>query len=222
MPITSAPSPSPPGCGIEPLVEQFKRDHDDYNAIMAEALADRLAEAFAEMLHERARRDWGYGRDERLSTDDLIDEKYRGIRPAAGYPSCPDHTEKRAALEPARRRSRPRASADRELRDVSRQPRSAASTSPIPRPATSPLTWSPATRSKTTRPARPSHFGGRTLAGAEPGLRTGLSRSGSDAPITARPDDHSLFPCARCQPHGRREFWNDLSRVTRLTCCKVE
>ena len=62
---------------------------------MAKALADRLAEAFAELLHERARRDWGYGRDEGLSTDDLIDEKYRGIRPAAGYPACPDHTEKR-------------------------------------------------------------------------------------------------------------------------------
>ena len=62
---------------------------------MTKALADRLAEAFAEMLHERARRDWGYGRGERLSKDDLIEEKYRGIRPAAGYPSCPDHTEKR-------------------------------------------------------------------------------------------------------------------------------
>ncbi len=82
------------GFGTHELVEAFKRDHDDYNAIMAEALADRLAEAFAEFLHERARRDWGYGRDERLSTDDLIAEKYRGIRPAAGYPSCPDHTEK--------------------------------------------------------------------------------------------------------------------------------
>ncbi len=61
---------------------------------MIKALADRLAEAFAEMLHERARRDWGYGRDEALSKDDLIDEKYRGIRPASGYPACPDHTEK--------------------------------------------------------------------------------------------------------------------------------
>src|SRR5262245_47118839 len=61
---------------------------------MTQALADRLAEAFAEMLHERARRDWGYGRGERLSREDLIAEKYRGIRPAAGYPACPDHTEK--------------------------------------------------------------------------------------------------------------------------------
>jgi 5-methyltetrahydrofolate--homocysteine methyltransferase len=61
---------------------------------MVKALADRLAEAFAELLHERARRDWGFGRGERLSKDDLIAEKYRGIRPAAGYPSCPDHSEK--------------------------------------------------------------------------------------------------------------------------------
>ena len=61
---------------------------------MAEALADRLAEAFAEFLHKRVREDWGYGANERLTTDDLLDEKYRGIRPAAGYPACPDHTEK--------------------------------------------------------------------------------------------------------------------------------
>jgi 5-methyltetrahydrofolate--homocysteine methyltransferase len=82
------------GVGTLELVHKFKADHDDYNAIMVEALADRLAEAFAELLHERARRDWGYGRDERLSKEELIAEKYRGIRPAAGYPSCPDHTEK--------------------------------------------------------------------------------------------------------------------------------
>jgi 5-methyltetrahydrofolate--homocysteine methyltransferase len=82
------------GVGLEELVTRFKAVHDDYGAIMAEALADRLAEALAEMLHERARRDWGYGRDERLSKGELIAEKYRGIRPAAGYPSCPDHTEK--------------------------------------------------------------------------------------------------------------------------------
>ncbi len=82
------------GHGLQELVEQFKRDHDDYNAIMAEALADRLAEAFAECLHRRVRQEWGYGRDENLSPEELIDEKYRGIRPAAGYPACPDHTEK--------------------------------------------------------------------------------------------------------------------------------
>ncbi len=82
------------GLGGDELVRRFEADHDDYSAIMTKALADRLAEAFAELLHERARRDWGYGRGERLSQQDLIEEKYRGIRPAPGYPSCPDHTEK--------------------------------------------------------------------------------------------------------------------------------
>jgi 5-methyltetrahydrofolate--homocysteine methyltransferase len=83
------------GHGLEALVKKFKAEHDDYNAIMAEALADRLAEAFAEWLHRRVRREWGYGKNEKLSTEELIDEKYRGIRPAAGYPACPDHTEKK-------------------------------------------------------------------------------------------------------------------------------
>ena len=83
------------GHGLKGLVEKFKKDHDDYNAIMAEALADRLAEAFAEYLHKRVREEWGYGKNEKLSHEDLIEEKYRGIRPAAGYPACPDHTEKR-------------------------------------------------------------------------------------------------------------------------------
>jgi 5-methyltetrahydrofolate--homocysteine methyltransferase len=82
------------GHGLKELVEKFKADHDDYNAIMAEALADRLAEAFAEFLHKRVRKEWGYGKAEKLTTEDLIGEKYRGIRPAAGYPACPDHTEK--------------------------------------------------------------------------------------------------------------------------------
>jgi 5-methyltetrahydrofolate--homocysteine methyltransferase len=76
------------------LVTAFKAKHDDYNAIMAEALADRLAEAFAEYLHKRVRDEWGFGRTEKLSTEELIAEKYQGIRPAPGYPACPDHTEK--------------------------------------------------------------------------------------------------------------------------------
>ena len=82
------------GVGLQELVRQFKAQHDDYNAIMAEAIADRLAEAFAECLHKRVRREWGYGCAEHLTNDDLIAEKYRGIRPAPGYPACPDHTEK--------------------------------------------------------------------------------------------------------------------------------
>jgi 5-methyltetrahydrofolate--homocysteine methyltransferase len=82
------------GIGLKALCDKFRAEHDDYNAIMAEALADRLAEAFAECLHQRVRVEWGYGQEEDLSHDDLIQEKYRGIRPAAGYPACPDHTEK--------------------------------------------------------------------------------------------------------------------------------
>jgi 5-methyltetrahydrofolate--homocysteine methyltransferase len=73
---------------------RFKADNDDYNAIMAEALADRLAEAFAEYLHKQVRDAWGYGRSENLTPEELIQESYRGIRPAPGYPACPDHTEK--------------------------------------------------------------------------------------------------------------------------------
>ncbi len=84
------------GIGLKQLCDSFRAKHDDYNAIMAEALADRLAEAFAECLHKRVRDEWGYGRSENLAVDDLIHEKYRGIRPAPGYPACPDHTEKAA------------------------------------------------------------------------------------------------------------------------------
>ena len=87
------------GHGLKALVEEFKADLDDYNAIMAEALADRLAEAFAEYLHRRVRREWGYGLTENLTTEQIIEEQYRGIRPAAGYPACPDHTEKRLLWE---------------------------------------------------------------------------------------------------------------------------
>jgi 5-methyltetrahydrofolate--homocysteine methyltransferase len=82
------------GHGVDELVASFERDHDDYHAIMVKALADRLAEAFAEYLHARARRDWGYGAGERLTSEDLAAERYRGIRPAFGYPACPDHSEK--------------------------------------------------------------------------------------------------------------------------------
>ena len=80
--------------GADELAEEFKRQHDDYSAIMTKALADRLAEAFAEYLHKQTRLAWEFGRDEHLSQADLIREKYRGIRPAAGYPACPDHAEK--------------------------------------------------------------------------------------------------------------------------------
>jgi 5-methyltetrahydrofolate--homocysteine methyltransferase len=82
------------GHGADELVRRFEQDHDDYSAIMVKALADRLAEAFAEYLHAQARRDWGYGESEALTVDDLIAEKFKGIRPAYGYPACPDHSEK--------------------------------------------------------------------------------------------------------------------------------
>ncbi len=82
------------GIGLNALCERFEKDHDDYNSIMAKALADRLAEAFAEWLHREVRQAWGYGNAETLSHEALIKERYRGIRPAPGYPACPDHTEK--------------------------------------------------------------------------------------------------------------------------------
>jgi len=87
------------GIGIEAVCKRFEEDHDDYNSIMAKALADRLAEAFAEWLHCEVRREWGFGQDEQLTTQELIQEKYRGIRPAPGYPACPDHTEKQHLFE---------------------------------------------------------------------------------------------------------------------------
>ena len=88
------------GIGINPHIEKFETDHDDYNAILLKALADRLAEAFAEYLHFEVRsRIWGYAASEKLSNEDLIKEKYRGIRPAPGYPACPDHTEKIGLFE---------------------------------------------------------------------------------------------------------------------------
>jgi len=83
------------GIGCDELVAKFEKDYDDYNSIMAKALADRLAEAFAEKMHELVRKDyWGYSKGEQLDTDALIKEEYQGIRPAPGYPACPDHTEK--------------------------------------------------------------------------------------------------------------------------------
>ena len=86
------------GHGVEEWARELEKKHDDYQAILLKALADRCAEAFAEKLHEMARQAWGFGRAEKLSKDDLIDEKYRGIRPAAGYPACPDHTEKQGLM----------------------------------------------------------------------------------------------------------------------------
>ena len=82
------------GIGAEALAAEFEADHDDYNAILVKALADRLAEAFAEFVHRQARADWGFADEASTTCNDLINEQYRGIRPAPGYPACPDHTEK--------------------------------------------------------------------------------------------------------------------------------
>jgi len=87
------------GIGVDALVKEYEAQHDDYSAIIAKALADRLAEAFAEYLHKQAREEWGYGKDEKLTAEDLVAEKYRGIRPAFGYPACPDHSEKPALFD---------------------------------------------------------------------------------------------------------------------------
>ncbi|MGD7034722.1 methionine synthase [Methylotuvimicrobium buryatense] len=88
------------GIGIEAKLEEFEKDHDDYSSIMLKALADRLAEAFAEYMHEAVRKDfWGYAKDEQYRNDELIAESYQGIRPAPGYPACPDHTEKSKLFE---------------------------------------------------------------------------------------------------------------------------
>jgi 5-methyltetrahydrofolate--homocysteine methyltransferase len=88
------------GIGIESIIEKFEEDHDDYNAILIKALADRLAEAFAETMHQLVRTEyWGYAKEEQLSNEQLIHEEYDGIRPAPGYPACPDHTEKRKLFD---------------------------------------------------------------------------------------------------------------------------
>ncbi|MBX7205244.1 MAG: methionine synthase [Bacteroidia bacterium] len=88
------------GIGIEPLIEKYEKDHDDYHSIMIKAIADRLAEALAEKMHELVRREyWGYAKNENLSNEEMIKEKYQGIRPAPGYPACPDHTEKRKLFD---------------------------------------------------------------------------------------------------------------------------
>ncbi len=87
------------GHGAQELAQRYEKDHDQYNSIMAKALADRLAEAFTECLHKRVRGEWGYGKDENLTNEELIAELYRGIRPAPGYPACPDHTEKQILFD---------------------------------------------------------------------------------------------------------------------------
>ena len=143
------------GIGADELAAQFVAEHDDYHAIMVKALADRLAEAFAEYLHETARRAW-YETGPKLSGEELLAERFRGIRPAFGYPACPDHTEKGKlfALLGAED-AEPRA--HRDVRDDARRERQRALSSRIRRRGTSPSAASTATRSPTTQRARGSH-----------------------------------------------------------------
>ena len=166
------------GLGSQDKIKEFKDDLDDYSAILLESLADRLAEAFAERLHERVRTEfWGYVPDEQLDNEDLIAEKYVGIRPAPGYPACPEHTEKAHALGAARRRGHHRHRAHRDDGDVAG------------RLGQRLVLLAPAVAVLRRRPARPrpgrgvrraqglDPRGGRALALAEPRLRPrGLSR----------------------------------------------
>ena len=126
---TSARSPSAI-FGADELAARFEAEHDDYRAILAKALADRFAEAFAEFLHEESRRAW-YEQGERRSNEELIAEGYRGIRPAFGYPACPDHSEKGKLFELLGARGA-RARADRDVRGHARRGASAGSTSHHP------------------------------------------------------------------------------------------
>ena len=141
------------GLGADELAKQFERSLDDYNAIMVKALADRLAEAFAEYLHAQARKDWGYGAAEKLTAEDLVAEKYRGIRPAYGYPGLPGPQREVQAVRPARR-AQGRAQPDRERRDDPRGVGQSGCTSHIPRRSTSMSAGSTATSWRTTRGGR--------------------------------------------------------------------
>ena len=159
------------GIGADELAREYEKAHDDYNAIITKALADRLAEAFAEYLHAQARKDWGYGKDEALSNDALIAEKYRGIRPAFGYPACPDHSEKPTLFESARRASG-RDHADRVVRDDA----GGLGERPVPEP--------PAGQVLQRRPHRPrSDRGLRRAQGRSPSSRpnAGLGSQGDGA-----------------------------------------
>ena len=137
------------GIGEEDVARRFERANDDYSKIMVKALADRLAEAFAEALHEKVRRElWAYAPDEKLTNEQLIAEDYAGIRPAPGYPAQPDHTEKRTLFKLLDAEKATGHQAHRELAPCGPPPRSQDSISPIPRAAISASARSAATRSQ--------------------------------------------------------------------------
>ena len=166
---------------------------------MSKALADRLAEALAEMLHKQAREDWGFGRDERADARRVDRREIPGHPPGLGLPELPrPHREARLVASSWTSKKADGNRPDRVVRDVSRPHRSAASISPIPRPATSRSTSSPATRSKTTPPARGMPVSrGRALARAQPRLRPGLNRRSR---LLDRAIQRSFQPAASTDP----------------------
>jgi Methionine synthase I, cobalamin-binding domain len=139
--------------GADEVAARYEAEHDDYRAIIVKALADRLAEAFAEFLHQRARREW-YAPDEHLEQEALRGERFRGIRPAFGYPACPDHTEKRKLFDLLGAEKGSGLGRHRELRDDAGVGGRAASTWVTRRRGSSRLGGSGATSSRITRPAR--------------------------------------------------------------------
>ena len=179
-----------------------RREHDDYNAIMVKALADRLAEAFAECLHARARREWGYGADERLTNEDLIDERYRGIRPAFGYPGVPRPHREGHAVRAARRAERPASSSPRASRCG---PAASVSGLYFAHPEARYFTVGRIDRDQVEDYAARkgmSRRRGRALAGAEPGLRP---RRLTDARRTASiPPTSDRAPTPSCSAIPRR------------------
>ena len=143
------------GIGEDVVADRFKNANDDYSSILCKALADRLAEAFAERMHQRVRKEfWGYAPDEALPPDELILEKYQGIRPAPGYPAQPDHTEKKTLFELLDAEKHCRREADRELCDVAGLVGVGALFLPTPRASISASARSSATRSRTMPRAR--------------------------------------------------------------------
>ncbi len=194
------------GIGCDELAKKFDRDHDDYNSIMTKALADRLAEAFAEYLHEQARIDWGYGTRRTLTSDELIEEKYRGIRPAAGYPACSRPHRKANPVRSARRRKIYRHHAHRKLRHVPRRQRQRA----VLRPSRKPLLRRRPHHARPGRRLRPPQRNAagrnRTLALAEPRLRSISEVSIGGAGICSRVCDHSNLvdsSLKSCREHER-------------------
>ncbi len=161
------------GPEVEARAERFKRDQDDYSAILLLALGDRLAEAFAERMHERVRQEfWGFAADEKLSNRDLIGEQYRGIRPAPGYPACPDHTEKWGLFDLLE----PEATVGIALTESCAMTPAASVSGLLLLPSREPLFRHRAHRSRSgrglCRAQGPQHSGGGALARAQPGLRS--------------------------------------------------